>query len=859
MEYKVSYNQKDLILKVNKNYNLSKLNLDKWEPFLDVLCGDRNYQKEAIKSAVIYLASGLYNSLEDIVKENYEYNLELKKKYASLKAYDSSLQIKNKLFANIDLATGSGKSYVIYGIAQIMLFENIVKRVLVLCPSLTIEKGLTKKFEELSSNSYLRNTIPDELKKTFPRIINANNTICEGDICVENIHAVYETTGSSIKDSFKNGGEDTLVLNDESHHIFNKTDEKGNNGKNIKKWKDFLLNEKYNFKYILGFTGTAYIDDEYFNDVIYRYSLRSAIDDKIVKTIDYVQKDDISKDREYKFQKILDNHKANKIKYSKIKPISILITKDIKSAKNLYEDFIDFLCDHENISRSAAESKVLIVTSDVKHKANISMLDFVDDKDNSFEWIISVSMLTEGWDVKNVFQIVPWEDRAFNSKLLISQVLGRGLRIPPEYTNPQPSVIVFNHDSWSKNIKSLVNEVLEIETRIVSTVKYSGNRNDYNFTVKNLIYDKEEKEVNTQARDLNYTKSWEEGIKLKSQILSSNMETEYENLVTGKQRNIQYNIKLRTKTVNEVLDKIYHEFRLRDWETSILGLGDNEVYSKENLPPREKIEAIIRKSMAIAGISGDILIEENANKIFAAFSTLFRARSKTVINTIKSTEFVEINTMEMRDESRGISSFRSDSMLFYTNEYKKEVPNEEQKNIMDKFFEDESFPIKSRTEVNYHDFKTPLNTIIATADPEYIFLKKFLIKNENAQKIKAWIKSRDVGFYSIEYSYKVNSHTKIGMFNPDFILKLNKDEDIFCFIEIKDNGDFSIENKGKNKAAKEHFVLLNKKLQEKNISEKYLFHFLSPNDYEVFFQYLREDKLEQFVSELDNALDDLDN
>ena len=32
-------------------------------------------------------------------------------------------------------------------------------------------------------------------------------------------------------------------------------------------------------------------------------------------------------------------------------------------------------------------------------------------------------------------------------------------------------VIVFNHDSWSKNIKSLVNEVLEIETRIISTVK----------------------------------------------------------------------------------------------------------------------------------------------------------------------------------------------------------------------------------------------------------------------------------------------------------------------------------------------------------------------------------------------------
>lgn len=41
-----------------------------------------------------------------------------------------------------------------------------------------------------------------------------------GDLCIENIHAVYEATGSSIQDSFRLGGEDTLVLNDESHHIY---------------------------------------------------------------------------------------------------------------------------------------------------------------------------------------------------------------------------------------------------------------------------------------------------------------------------------------------------------------------------------------------------------------------------------------------------------------------------------------------------------------------------------------------------------------------------------------------------------------------------------------------------------------
>lgn len=854
MENKLVFKQKDLILKVNKNYDKAKLNLDKWEAYLDVLCGDRDYQKDAIRAAIIYLASGMYNSIEDIVKENYENNSELAKKYNRIEAYYSNLQIKDKLFANIDLATGTGKSYVIYGIAQILLSEKIVKRVLVLCPSLTIEKGLIKKFEELSSDANLRNTLPVGLVNVSPRIISADSTIREGDICVENIHAVYEKTGSSIKDSFKNGGYDTLVLNDEAHHIFNSTNEK-----DVKKWKEFLLNKDYGFRYMLGFTGTAYINDEYFNDVIYRYSLKRAIDDNIVKTIDYVQKDDISSDKEYKFQKIRKNHENNKRKYPKIKPLSILITKDIRSAKYLYEDFINFLSEFEKINRDIVEQKVLIVTSDAKHKANVSMLEYVDSKDSSFEWIISVSMLTEGWDVKNVFQIVPWEDRAFNSKLLISQVLGRGLRIPLEYQNPQPAVIVFNHDSWSKNIKSLVNEVLEIETRIISTVKYIGDRNKYNFTVKNLSYEKEEKEVNTEVKELDYTKSWRDGIRLKSQIISSKKETEYENLLTGKIRNIEYDIKLRTKTVDEVLDKIFHEFRLRDWETKILGLGDDVVYSKKNLPPRDKIEIIIRKSMETAGITGDVLIEENANAIFTAFSTLFRARSKTVINSIKSTEFINVNTSEMRDETRGVSAFKSDSMLFYSDEYKKEMPNDEQKTIIEAFVEDDSLPRRAYTEINHNDFKTPLNTVIATAEPEYQFLKKYLLKNENAKKIQAWVKSRDIGFYSIEYSFKQHSHTKVGTFNPDFIIKLDKEYDTYLFIEIKDNGDNSAENKGKNRAAKEHFKLLNEKLSENGIKEKYIFHFLSPNDYEIFFEYLRSDKLHTFVSELDNLLDDNEN
>ena len=97
---------------------------------------------------------------------------------------------------------------------------------------------------------------------------------------------------------------------------------------------------------------------------------------------------------------------------------------------NLCEDFIEFLMKKEKIEKEVAEKKAIVVTSATKHKKNLALLGKVDEKESKVQWIFSVSMLTEGWDVKNVFQIVPWEDRAFNSKLLIAQVLGSGLRVP---------------------------------------------------------------------------------------------------------------------------------------------------------------------------------------------------------------------------------------------------------------------------------------------------------------------------------------------------------------------------------------------------------------------------------------------
>lgn len=134
----------NLVLNINNTYDPKKLDLEKWDEYLDLLCGERTYQKESIKAAIIYLASGEYSSINQLSKENYRNNIDLQDKYKSEKELLKSLQLPGKLSGVIDLATGTGKSYIMYGIAQMMLALNVVKRVLILCPSVTIEQELKK-------------------------------------------------------------------------------------------------------------------------------------------------------------------------------------------------------------------------------------------------------------------------------------------------------------------------------------------------------------------------------------------------------------------------------------------------------------------------------------------------------------------------------------------------------------------------------------------------------------------------------------------------------------------------------------------------------------------------------------------
>lgn len=819
----------DLVLAINPAVDPAVFDISKYEGFLEALCGTRDYQKEAIRTTLRYLLSGRYANATELVAENFKANVALREMYGNVNQMQRRLLFPDRLSGALDLATGSGKSFVLYGIASIMLAEGVVDQVLVLCPSLTIEAGLMEKFRALSVSHDLRDILPDAAVVRSPGIISSDESIIAGSICIENYHATLPSVRSSIRPTLNGKGERTLVLNDEAHHLYSGTGD-------LRKWAEFVGDPAFGFHYIIGVSGTCYQGDDYFPDVISRYSLRQAIEAGFVKTIDYVA-EDAPGTREEKFQKIYDNHIYNKTQaYRKVKPLTLLVTRDIAGCKRLTEELASFLAEREHVSKEEAAKKVLAVTSDASHRANLAQLPLVDRKDNAVEWITSVSMLTEGWDVQNVFQIVPHEERAFSSKLLISQVLGRGLRIPDAYRGERPVVIVFNHDAWSSRIRHLVDEVLEIESRLYSEAVVKPQ--DYNFALVNIDYTKTQRAEKHESKDkFEFSKGY---VSLASQVEQLERETTYTRAITGSQRKKRTLIRFKMYTVDDVAEHIHSKFKAIDLE-------EKTNYSEKY--PIKWLKKIILASLKRVGETRRQVSEENRQRLQAAFGVVHRKTSQTVRYTMTPGAIHQFSTANRNRDSVGVSALRRSDTTVFFDENALTLSDEGTRTVLADVVADETLPRSAFDQIsNPFDFRTPQNLVIANHQPERLFVRK-LVQSENAQVLTGWIKSTDQDFYPIEYGWRKGEHFRRGFFNPDFFLCVNG---TVIVVEIKGDeelDDPSEENRAKYRAAVNHFSLVKESVENQN----YVFHFLTPKDYDAFFQFLRDGRVD-YTSSLDAAL-----
>jgi type III restriction enzyme len=181
---------------------------------------------------------------------------------------------------------------------------------------------------------------------------------------------------------------------------------------------------------------------ESFTNVVYRYSLAEAIHDGFVKrpavagrlNMDHYGGDQQQIDRA-KLEDALVLHEkvraeldayAIEHRTRPVKPFVLVIARDTVHATQLEE-----LLSAPDFHRGMYAGKVITVHSNrsgAEKDDVIERLLKVEDPDDATEIVVHVEMLKEGWDVTNLYTIVPL--RAANSRTLVEQSIGRGLRLP---------------------------------------------------------------------------------------------------------------------------------------------------------------------------------------------------------------------------------------------------------------------------------------------------------------------------------------------------------------------------------------------------------------------------------------------
>jgi type III restriction enzyme len=815
----------DLVLKVNPDENTRK-KVEDYSTFLDTIFDDDYYfLRDAAKNILYFLFSESYSSISDLAEENFTNNSKLAQHYLTKQKFLSRLQLPDKKSCTVDLATGTGKSFLIYAIAHIAMHSGLVDQVLVLSPSVTIEEGLMEKFNLFAGNGDLRNSLPVGNDVT-PRVINANQTILPGDICVENIHAVYANTNASISDSLRGNGHRTLILNDEAHHIFNKVT--GSDEGKIKEWKKFLVNADFNFNLIVNFTGTPFISDEYFSDVIYRYSVKNAIMEHIVKTPSYL----IETGKESKmrgFDEIYQNHLTNQKTYKEVKPLSIIITSNINACYEVWGELTTYLAKVEGITRKQAEEKCIWVVSgkpteasDSDRKENLIKLRSVDSLSNPVQWIISVAMLTEGWDVKNVFQIVPHDSRAFNSKLLISQVLGRGLRVPKDYVGREDiKVKIYNHVKFSAEIQRLFDEVLEINDRLPVLVDRKDKQ--FNFTLHNFSYEKGEAITQVRVAATKFSKV----IELQPQSKKSSNLVTYKDAIDRTKEQVDYVNENPHMSIDDAVVSVramMNAYELEQDKKMAITFSNKDI--------REII------SSNLLNETDDYISIENLDRVKGSFQKLYDAGGETIYykNAIEGVFPIHTKDLPLWHTNGAILKKGSTGKLYYKSSYEKYLDGKEAQ-IFTEMIEDDDYEI-----IEASSMKTPMISITTSFSPEKKFMN-LLIKDPNKSHYESFIKSTDKGFYSIPFSYKKGTHMKYQNFNPDFFIKKSSQ---ILVVEIKSDFEEADESRAKLRDAVTHFSELNSRQSE----FEYLFFMLSPQDYENFFMGLTSDAMKQYQSKL---------
>ena len=217
--------------------------------------------------------------------------------------------------------------------------------------------------------------------------------------------------------------------------------------------------------------------------IIFRYPLAAAIADKLVKTPVIVGRRD---DRTDPLTKLTD---GVTLLHAKSEALSVYAsTHDVQSVNPVMlvvAKSIDDADEYGAILRSseffggAYTDAVLVVHSNAPDEA-LEELSQVEEPTSPVRIIISVGMLKEGWDVRNVYVVASM--RSSVSEILTEQTLGRGMRLPfGEHTGIEilDTLEVVAHERYEDLLKKVgvLNEAfIDYRTRAALRVNAQGQR-----------------------------------------------------------------------------------------------------------------------------------------------------------------------------------------------------------------------------------------------------------------------------------------------------------------------------------------------------------------------------------------------
>jgi len=747
-------------------------------------------QRESIETVIwLYEVAGVENKYDLI-------------KYDSSGAVSAGMFPEDWLRFVIKMATGSGKTKVMSLLLAWSYFhkkyeENskLSKNFLLITPNIIVLERIKNDFVNLKifyedpiipENGHEGQNWQDDFQITLHLQDEVGNISDTGNIFLTNIHRIFEgdireanfndenltnyflgdKPVSKTNESKIDLGEivrdvdELMIINDEAHHIH---DEKMAWFKSIQDINNQLLQKGKNISLQIDVTATPkHTNGGIFVQTISDYPLVEAIHQRVVKNP--VLPDEASRAKLQERQSALYTEKYEdfiklgveewrktykELKHTGKKSILFIMTDDTKNCDEvqgyLEKNYSDLkgkiLTIHTNKSGDISENingRNKKELEELRRQANN-----IDSPESPYKVIVSVLMLKEGWDVKNVTTIVGLRAYSAKANILPEQTLGRGLRrmffgddTVEEY------VSVIGTPAFMEFVESIRAEGVELEKRSMS-------QNSKAITPTVIEVDSENIKKDISKLDIELP------------ILTPRIQREYKNLIELDVSKFQYK-KIKIKEFSE------EEKREITFKTVIDDKPHHTTLLESNIKPNYQ---------SAIGFFVQTIMKEL--RLFGCYDILFGKVKEFVINYL----FTQKVNLEDMNILKNLSEFEVTKTIRET--FKKEINNLTVKDAGNAEIKNYIKISNSRPFV-VHDnaYLIPKKSVFNKIVGDSHFELEFADFLEKCDDVISFAKNYYEIHFKIDYR---NADGAISYYYPDFFVKV--DNKTVYIIETKGRED----------------------------------------------------------------------